>query len=692
MAKKRAAARDIAIPCPQNVERRIEAEQSVERWLKTYFANTFFESFTEDRSAMVNAIVHAAQFGGDKAIAGPRGEGKTTLAIRTALFLMIKGLSNFPVVIGKNADKAKKEVRDLVEQLQQNELFIVDYPEVGIPFEKVGGWSSRGRMQTVAGENTNIVIAPEFFVFPTIGRHQLLGWPSEIEPCSRGQVFYSLGIDGAIRGTKYRSARPTLAIIDDIEDRESATSHAMIEKNDTIIESDIGGLGQSAERISRVILCTIQNRICNAYRFTDRTIKPSFRGERYRKMVKPPDRMDLVEKYIDMRRARAAEDPDAREAFAFWKENQEDLERGSVVSNPESYSKKLYIDGDQIELSAVQAYYNQVADRGLKAVATEIDNDPPPEAGPAGIGITPAIVESRISGLSRRQLPANTIALTVGLDLGKYHCHWSIIAWWHGAGGAVVDYGVAEVYGTDKTIDNEASEPMVYQALLNFRDQLMVKEFVDATGTARKIDFCLIDSGTFTNAAYQFIREVGGIFHVSKGMVPYHPKKQSTATCIAGSNLHASKLQSSNVWLYELDTAYWKQFVHERFLTPCFDDSNMLRRGSLSLFAPSGNQRHSQFANHICSEELVSEFKEGKGTKTFWTVKSDNNHWLDSTYMAAAASEICGVKLIAPSEVEIEARKVSANESKGIRKQAKAYRHGTSFRARPGGWIPKRRN
>ncbi len=689
---KRAKLRDLIIPPPADPSRRLRCEADCSLWLSTYFSDKFFEAWTEDRLAMVKSIIDAACYGGDQAIAGPRGEGKTTLAILTALFLMVRGLSHFPVVIGKNADKAKKEVRDVVEQLQQNEVFIEDYPEIGIPFQAVGAWSSRGRMQTVGGRSTNIVIGPEFFVFPSIHIDQLPGWPKEINPASNGQVLYSLGIDGAIRGTKYRSQRPTLAIIDDIEDRDAAASEAQVAKNTDIIEQDIAGLGQSSERIPRVMLCTIQNRKCIAYTYTDPKRKPSWRGKRYRKLVKAPDRLDLVEKYIDLRRGRKNEDPDAREAFAFWRDNKEEIERGSVVSNQCSFSRKTHADGEPMELSAVQSYYNRVADVGARAVSTEIDNDPPEEAGPMGLGITPALVESRLSGFARRQLPANTAALTAAIDLGKYNCHWVVTAWWHGAGGVVVDYGIAQVYGTDKSMDHEASEPMIYDALLNWRDELLSREFVDATGTRRAVDFCFVDSGAFTNAPYKFVREVGGIFHASKGQFPYHRKTKSTTTCIAGDNLHASKLPNGNLWLYELDTSYWKQFVHERFMTPTFDESNMIRRGSLSLFSLDENQRHSQYAQHIAAEELVTKFTEGKGAKTYWSVKDTNNHWLDATYMAAAAGEACGVKLIAPSEVEIQPKTVSGDQNQSQPKpQPKRYQHG-NFKTRQGGWIPKRRS
>jgi len=94
---------------------------------------------------------------------------------------------------------------------------------------------------------------------------------------------------------------------------------------------------------------------------------------------------------------------------------------------------------------------------------------------------------------------------------------------------------------------------------------------------------------------------------------------------------------------------------------------------------------------HLVAEELVSEFKEGKGVKTYWTVKNENNHWLDATYLAAAAGEICGVKLIAPSETEIAPRRVDTDKpaTKPQQQPQRRNPHGR-FRQRPGGWIPRR--
>jgi hypothetical protein len=694
MATKRASERDLKIACPKEPQRRLDTLQDGELFLRTYFPDVFFEDFTADRRDMHESIVRAAMYGGDQAIAGTRGEGKTKLAIYTALFLTLKGLSRFPIVIGKNQRKSEAELRTVREKLQQSELLLQDFPELCIPFQAVGGWSSRARMQTVKGEYSNLKIAADHIIYPTIGRHQLPDdWPEDIEPVSRGQILASIGIDGGIRGTNYRDVRPDIAIIDDIEDRQAAESDALIAKNEEIIEQDIGGLASSAERVARVFLCTIQNRKCVAYKFTDPKQKPSWKGKRYRKMIKAPDRMDLVQEYLRLRIEREDTDPDARVAFRFWRDNRDEIERDCVISNPSSYSKKLHEDGEPLELSAIQSYYNKVADLGEKAVATEIDNDPPEEVGPQGSGLTWQIVASRLSGLDRGQLPANASCITAAIDLGKYLCHWVVVAWWKGAGGCVIDYGRAEVAGTDRAMDNEASEPQIYRALLQWRDELLQKTYVDAAGSERKVDAIFVDSGTFTDAAYEFVRNVGGSpFYVSKGIGRYRDKTVETDNIKPGNHFHAAYQEAQHLWLYELDTDYWKQFVHERFLTPTFDDQNFLRRGALSLFVQPNDRKHTSFAQHVVAEELVSEFKEGKGLKTYWNVVSENNHWLDAMCMSAAAAGARGIYLLSPTKENPNGPSVTPRQ-KASNEQAKqpagkpaAQRHGVPKR-RPGGWV-----
>lgn len=692
MSERRASERDLKIPLPKDLDRRQRCLGDPQLFLQTYFGSAFFQPFTPDREAMLQGIIDASRYGGDSAIAGPRGEGKTRIAIYGALYLMVSGLSPFPMVISKSGGKAANELKTIRERLQQSPVFAEDFPEIGVPFNAVGNWASRAKMQTVGGKYSNIEIFSDHIIFPTIERDQLPDdWPDEIEPASKGQIFSSMGIDGPIRGTNYKDKRPTLAIIDDIEDAESANSDSIIQKNEDIIEKDIGGLGGSGRRVSRIMLCTIQNRKCIAYQYTDSTnhLKRSWNGRRYRKMVQPPARMDLVEQYIEMRINRDADDPDARKAFGFWKEKQREIEAGCIISNPYSFDKREHIDGDTIELSAIQAYYNNVADRGAEAVATEDDNDPPETIGPQGSGLTAKIVSERSSGLDRLQCPVNTVAITAGIDIGKYICHWTLVAWWKGAGGTVIDYGVVEVPNTTPDMSKEASEPMIYNALLNWRNEMMGTKIVDASGAERTLDAAFVDSGDFTDAAYEFVRQVGGTpYYAAKGVGKYRPP-MGGSDCILGHNLHCRKQANQSLWLYSLDTDYWKQWVHERFLTPTFDEKNRMRPGAMSIYSPPGrNKQHLSFSQHIVAEEFVSEFQEGKGEKKFWLVHNRNNHWLDATYMAAAAASTQGISVMAnASSPTLIPTKIASAKARQ-RQSSHAGRKGQSrYRQRTGGWI-----
>jgi hypothetical protein len=696
-AKQRASGRELYIPPPVNVERRNACLANPELLLTTYFPATYYEPFTEDRRDMLRSIDRAATYGGDQAIAGSRGEGKTTLAIDGALCLMLSGKSTFPVVIGKNQDASSDELKALRERILGSDSFCEDFPEIAVPLRSVGPSTANARLLTVGGKFIGMYLGVKHFAFPKIPNDLLPDWPPGVKSVACGQIMGACGIDGQVRGFKFRSHRPTLAIIDDVEDKDSVRSDDQIQKIENIIEEDIGGMGSSAEQIARVYLCTTLNRKCNAYKYTDPKQKPSWNGRRYRKMLQKPDRMDLVETYIEMRQLRKPDDPDAREAFRFWQANKEEIERGAVVSNQYSYSKKIHEDGQPMELSAVQAYFNRVADRGAKAVATEIDNDPPEEAGPQNMGLTAEIVASQLSGLVRRQVPAHAEFITAGIDIGKYACHWTVCAWWAGAGGVVIDYGIAEVSGNenvrhkDRATDMEASEPAIYRALLAWRDYLLNTRYIDAGGVERKVNMVLCDSGTYTNAVYEFCRQVRGIFRPSKGIANYHARRQSSETCIAAEHQHAQWIDPAKVWLQELDTDHWKQWVHERFLTPCFDENNMLRRGSLSLYQPEGSRRHLSFAQHITAEELTNEFIVGKGSVEKWLRKSPNNHWLDATYLAAACTEALGCNLISPSEIHLQATQMQPKQPKAVPANQMRQQHGQRFKVRPGGWVPKRR-
>jgi len=641
-AKERARGREVIIPVPKNIERRNACLQDPELLLTTYFVETYFEPFTEDRSDMLRSIWRAAQYGGDQAIAASRGEGKTTLAMDGAFCLMISSLSFFPVIIGKNQDASSDELKALRERIMASELFIEDFPEIGVPLQAVGPQTASARLQTVGGKFVGMYLGVKHFALPNISIDQLPHWPSNIIPVSRGQVMGAVGIEGRLRGFKFRSHRPTIGIIDDVEDKDSARSDDQIAKNETIIEEDISGMGASAERICRVYLCTTLNRKCNAYKYTDRKQKPSWNGRRYRKMITPPARMDLVEQYIELRKMRDGDtDPDAREAFRFWRDNQGELERGAVVSNTHSYSKKTHADGEPLELSAIQSYYNRVADVGQKAVSTEIDNDPPETVGPQGIGLTSSIVRSRLTGLLRGEYPDGCQFVTVGLDIGKYDSHWVKIAWSGNAIGKIIDYGTMVNGGMSSKTDSKIVMAALLPNLMKWRNDMI------ADG---RLDFCLVDAGDYTEAIYEFIRKACGVpFAASKGWDDGRfSRTKDTDTRRNFHEVYASNQPAERLWLYNVNTEFWKYWLHQRFVTPTYDENEMANDGTLSLFSSPGNRKiHHEYSQQIMSEEMQEEFVVGKGIVRKWVEISVNNHYLDATALACAAAGCLGVRLVA---------------------------------------------
>jgi len=164
------------------------------------------------------------------------------------------------------------------------------------------------------------------------------------------------------------------------------------------------------------------------------------------------------------------------------------------------------------------------------------------------------------------------------------------------------------------------------------------------------IDFCLIDSGDFTDAVYEFVRQVGGTpFAASKGWKSgrLSMPKERAKDKLPFYECYASHLPSERLWLYNVNTEYWKQWTHERFATPTLDDQQMPNSGTLSLFAaPNDRRRHLSFSQHIVAEERRDVFVPGKGHVRQWVVVNRNNHYLDATALACAAAGCLGVRVV----------------------------------------------
>lgn len=656
--KQRAKSRDLTIPPVANPERRKACEDDIFLFLNTYFADTFYEDFTPQRRQIVEAILNAAKYGGDQAIAAPRGDGKTAIAECVLIYCLLTGLLWFPLIAAATGPDAERILSNIKEQFEEKaELLAADFPEVCYPVRALEGMPNRANGQTVGGKRTYIKWSGKTIRLPTVAGS-----------VASGSMLTTRGMDAAIRGIRIGKLRPDLIVIDDPETRDSASNEDQVTKRELIVEQDLGGLGASGRRLARVMLTTVMNRRCLSWRYTDPQQKPSWKGRRFRLLERLPERQDLWDEFVAQRKAnQLTGDTNARGAHAFYLANRRAMDEGAVLGNPYNFIASLLTDGTQQESSALEHCYNLIADRGWEHFATEFLNDPPEETGPIESGISATRIQMQVSGVPRRQVPAAEIkALVQGIDVGKFALHWVVTAWAANATGWVIDYGVQEVWGTTKGSD-EAVDTAIIRALHARREAMLQSPYTYVNGDQAAVTLTLVDAGYRTPAVYQFCRDSGLTFRPAMGF------GQSSGAVKANFNMPVGSAdkrpgeqwflsrKERGTWLVCMAADHWKAWVHDRLMTPPGDPGSLRLFGEPSTHAgrmSEDQKRHFSFAKHLTNEVEVEEPIKGKGLKRRWKVKSETNHYFDATYMSAVAASMCGVSIIAGKTVpKVPARK-----------------------------------
>ncbi|MEM1224600.1 MAG: terminase gpA endonuclease subunit [Planctomycetota bacterium] len=577
-----------------------------------------------------------AKTGGKKAVAAPRKRGKSTVIKGMNIYLVLAEMVRFLVPICATGGHAGRMYKDFRNKFATNDLLLEDFPEVCYPVRELDGAPQRAAKQHVDGILTKIVwTAGDYLRLPDV--------PGS--PYGGVKMAY-YGMDAAFRGLNIDGDRPDYLIIDDPETRESAKSISQIEDRIEIIEKDIEGLEGQDSPMAITMVTTIQNRYCLSFQFTDPEIKPAWDGERYGWIAKWPDNMDLWDEYIARRqKAQKGRDRHAIEAVEFYLSNRDAMHAGSEML-AENFLPVTLENGTELVHSALQEAFNKISDTSMAAFRTEYQNDPEPEEEIQKTGLTPGVVQSRVSHLRQREVESDTEVRVVGIDLGKYQSHWVDTAWRPGAIGDTPDYGVMETHGLSTTSDSKAIEIAILASLETWADEVVA---------TIQPELCLIDSGTFTQAAYEFCRRRGRPFYPSKGWdwARFRMPKRSDSR-IPFQESYASRQVEERVWLYNVNTEWWKKWLQERFLVePWILGTQNRNAGSLCLFnAGNDAKRHLSFSHHICSEEERFVPVDGKSLRREWYVKNRNNHWLDAMALACAGAGVLGVRTIAPLDDE----------------------------------------
>ncbi len=603
---------------PKDPVRRESTKYDYPLFCKTYFPAINYLPWSPNHYMAAERISSAVLTGGWFAFAMPRGSGKTSMSEEAALWAICHSHSPYVVLIGATEPSSEARLKSLKIELSTNELLAEDFPEICIPIIELGtSWRS-AEYQTHMNNRTAILLSTKKLVLPTIYDRNN---DYEQFPTS-GSIIQVAGITGEIRGLNHKKqdgsiARPTLAIADDCQTRESARSPSQSDTRSKTIASDVAYLNGPDSSISVLFPCTVIYPDDMADRLLNRELHYEFHGVRTKMVDKFPDDMSLWDKYSEILKDSLRNDGDMEPATAFYRENREAMDAGFEVSWPERYAEPA--------ISAIQHAMN-LKIRDEDAFWSECQNEPRMGAGDTDIMCSPSDVLSKMTHHVRRVVPKEATVLTAMIDPKMTCLHWMVVAWAPGFDGWIVDYGPWPLQGNirifgakslrrrfDDEYPHKQPKEQVYRALSDLVDLLDRQYNVEGGGEMR-LDRILIDAnmGQITGTVYQFCREAShgvkltpshGVY-VGATSVPWSDLKRRKGERV-GPHWRDRRSEEWPIRHVNIDVNFWKTTVHQLL------KADFGAEGSISLYGfRENNQKlderhHTELADQICSEYVL---------------------------------------------------------------------------------------
>jgi hypothetical protein len=650
-ARERSAAasqsgRDIA-PLPKVVdpERRARAAESLEEFCRTYFPETFYLEWSPDHHKVIAKIETAVRQGGLFAVAMPRGEGKTTICERAAIWALIYGYRKFVLIIGASESAAQELADTIKSELEQNDLLFDDFPEVCYPIRKLEGINNRASGQLLNGQRTHICWSVSEIVLPTV----------EGSPAS-GAIIQAVGITGRVRGMKRKAngkdIRPEMVIVDDPQTRESAESPEQCKKRMRTIKGDILGLAGPGKKISGVMPCTVIHPGDVADQVLDTDKNPEWNGERLALLRSFPKNMELWHRYHEISVDSYRRYGDNRDATEFYRDHRPEMDEGAESSWPQRFEPG--------ELSGIQ-YAMDLYFKGRDEFFAEYQNTPVPEDDDTVDRISVDQVLTHLNHRKRGTLPIQANTLVMYIDVQKDLLYFVVCAFADDFTCWVIDYGaypdqkrrhftLSDAHPTyGEMFPGAGLEGAIYNALHALTDDYLVRDFLRDDGTEMRIQRCIIDSGwgRSTDSVYRAARESlhASIMLPSKGVgitaaqKPITEYRKNQGDKIGFNWWIPSARRKRSARLLEYDTNFWKSFFRERLSTAMGDP------GSFSLWG-SDEETHRMIAEHLASETSTPTAGRGRKVDIWKLTPGRENHFLDGVVGCMVGASLAGCELV----------------------------------------------
>jgi hypothetical protein len=604
--------------------RRLEANPAA--WLKHYLPGAYPRPFDAPHHGIIDGAVEASDKGGRFAVAAARGLGKSTLLWGLVLFLKLSGRQEFPVCLPWAAGAMKRAMSFWKAALSFNETLAADYPEFCAPFVHARGVPQRLRSQVWSDTQK------------PCGALLQAGDGLIVMPDNQGCIGGST-INGNPRGLNHPQddgtvLRPTLALIDDPQDRQTAKSAQLVAETIVKIDGDIGGMGAAGSELPMLVSGNcIEPGDAMAHYLT----AEGWRGLRVSAVLTWPDGWDQPDSPARLAWAEwwdAHRDPQNGEKIgrAYYRRHKKVMTAGMVLSAPHSYRRSprtpdpLYGAMRQYHVMGHDAFW---AEQQQKPIDTKASSRP--------YELRPDMILARADPTRQPMIvPPDTRAIVAATDLNPSYALSSAVVgfgaqqvasvlWYglyRGPGGAGLSSGDDTPAARGKAVYEGLVAVGRGLAALPCRPELWV---IDASGTDfdTVLAFCP-QAPTLCGIAAMAV--------TGRGAKNYRPYGK-TVIGQPREQCHMAMDAKRRKWM-AFNADYWREVSQRAWL------GSLGAPGSCSLPAGTG---HREFAEQCCREPLHGKADVGGQMVWIYGRQPGPHDFGDCLYMAFAGAAWQGI-------------------------------------------------
>ena len=616
---------------PAMLRKREALESCLATWFRHFFPHSFTMDFSSDHLEVIADIEESINRGRQKAVAMPRGSGKTTMMEAALIFAAITGKRRFCFILAADLESAKNIVASICIALQYSDELHEYYPEVTTYFRCLEGSALRAHGQIGADDMlTMIKMAKDRIVLPKVEGSRA----SEV-------VIRCAGITGGFRGAFYAATsgeriRPDLLMIDDPQTKESAGSVKQCQDRLATIKGDCLGLAGPGKTISCMVACTVIEEGDLATMLLDKTLMPEFQGSRMALVYEWPTAHETLwlEHYMPMYLDELRDGEGHAESTHYYESNRAEMDAGSRVA-----WDQRFVDG--VELSAIQHAYNLMAQVGEDAFYAEYQNAPKSRT-VALYDVDARLVGSRVNGFPKYSMPEDVEALVATIDINYSGLHFAVVGYKGEYTGYCVEWGCfpgvrQKLVPNSKDLTDAEIESLIWEGLTKLTKMLTERQYVRGT-TRIGLELLTVDCGRWTKLVTDWCKQArfkGLRILPARGYANTKYKQTNVVGKFAGDGWHIADWKSgkiiSRVLCHNADT--FRAKMQRSFLKEPGGP------GTLSLYGEDPRE-HRYIAEHASAEQ-IQEIIEGEIYDVYvWTIKpgthNDLGDALAGTFPAAA--------------------------------------------------------